>query len=582
MNMKKTKSGVRVLLRTLSVIIALLLSMTLLVGCDTGELENERAALQASLSDAMKEIEALRASQTEAQEKIGQLESSQTESQETIDRLESSQAEAEEKIDQMEASRTELQETIDRLEEQNEEALAQLEQLKAEDQAIRDYIDGGNMFVLVENQWITPYNAEDVLQDGGSISYDATNQVLTLNHANVTVKDSFLRAFGDLSLKLIGENKITVEASEEKQIVGILCGDGQVRYDLFLWGEGSLELTMKTEANSVLAVGVSAAELTVQSESLTVLAGRTTGRSSAIQCDQASFSETAVSLRSEGIVNNEGLRVSDALYLDQSSLVVQNTIAATQNEGIWTGGSICLTASSVQVDVEHGEGTFHSVYSKGSISLDENSTLEGEKVVALNGVWEPEDSDKIRIYIDQGHNPSYHHNSGAQGNGLFEENLTYEIGHLLADLLEQDGRFLICLSRPTEDTVLGTDKDSSLEARVQGAKDFEADYFISIHINAFELSSAHGTEVYTLSSEGEAYLFGSSILKGLIDETEMKDRGVKTSAFYVLKHATMPAALLELGFITNPDDAAMLDEHPELFAQGIYNGILAHFNLSAE
>ena len=62
----------------------------------------------------------------------------------------------------------------------------------------------------------------------------------------------------------------------------------------------------------------------------------------------------------------------------------------------------------------------------------------------------------------------------------------------------------------------------------------------------------------------------------------MKDRGMRTSAFYVLKYATMPAALLELGFITNPDDSAMLDEHPELFAQGIYNGILAHFNLSAE
>ena len=89
---------------------------------------------------------------------------------------------------------------------------------------------------------------------------------------------------------------------------------------------------------------------------------------------------------------------------------------------------------------------------------------------------------KIRIYIDQGHNPAPHHNTGAEGNGLYEQDLTFDIGHRLAALLAEDGRFEVCLSRPNEDSVLGTDNVSSLQARVDGAIDFEADYFISLHI----------------------------------------------------------------------------------------------------
>jgi N-acetylmuramoyl-L-alanine amidase len=47
----------------------------------------------------------------------------------------------------------------------------------------------------------------------------------------------------------------------------------------------------------------------------------------------------------------------------------------------------------------------------------------------------------------------------------------------------------------------------------------------------------------------------------------------------VLKNATMPAVLVEMGFISNRMDAALMSEHPELFAIGIYNGILNYFGL---
>ena len=188
--------------------------------------------------------------------------------------------------------------------------------------------------------------------------------------------------------------------------------------------------------------------------------------------------------------------------------------------------------------------------------------------------------EKIKIYIDQGHNPTGYHNSGAVGNGLYEQDLTFEIGILLAELLEADGRFEICLSRPTASTVLGENPDESLDARVEGAKNFGADYFISLHINSFSDETVRGIEVHTAEQEGEAYDFGNSLLQALAASTDLRNRGMRgNSELRVLKKATMPAALVEMGFISNADDAALLSEHPELFAEGLYHGILSYFEL---
>lgn len=206
--------------------------------------------------------------------------------------------------------------------------------------------------------------------------------------------------------------------------------------------------------------------------------------------------------------------------------------------------------------------------------------LKEELQTLLDRLPPDEPTDRIKIYIDQGHNPSSFHNAGAEGNGLYEQDLTFTIGSLLAALLEEDGRFTVCLSRPTASTVLGTDYDSSLDARVQGAEDFGADYFISLHVNAHTEEPANGIEVLVAEQGSTSYTFGSSLLDGLIRSTNLYDRGVKLSPnLRVLKNTTMPAALLEMGFITNVGDATLLAEHPELFAQGIYAGILSYFEL---
>ena len=182
----------------------------------------------------------------------------------------------------------------------------------------------------------------------------------------------------------------------------------------------------------------------------------------------------------------------------------------------------------------------------------------------------------IKIYIDQGHNP-VNPNAGAEGNGLREQDVVYRIGRELAALLEADPDYEVRLSRPTAQTQLGNSLNSSLRTRVQEANAWGADYFISLHTNASEITSASGTEAYVYSRQGAAFELAQRIVEGVTNVTGLPNRGTFVrSGLYVLRKTAMPAVLAELGFITNPGDAALMNENPRLFAQGIYQGLQAY------
>ncbi len=182
----------------------------------------------------------------------------------------------------------------------------------------------------------------------------------------------------------------------------------------------------------------------------------------------------------------------------------------------------------------------------------------------------------IKIYIDQGHNP-LNPNAGAEGNGLREQDIVYAVGIELAELLRQNPNFEVRLSRPTPDTQIGTSNTTSLRLRVEDANSWGADYFISIHTNASSIPSATGSEAFAFSSPSAAFSLGEDILYWLNRTTGLRNRGMQVrSGLYVLRRTRMPAVLVELGFITNPGDAALMSERPDLFAEGIYEGILEY------
>ena len=182
----------------------------------------------------------------------------------------------------------------------------------------------------------------------------------------------------------------------------------------------------------------------------------------------------------------------------------------------------------------------------------------------------------IKIYIDQGHNP-LNPNAGAEGNGLREQDIVYAVGIELAERLRANPNFEVRLSRPTPDTQIGTSNTTSLRLRVEDANRWGADYFISIHTNASTIPSATGSEAFAFSAPSAAFSLGEDILYWLNRTTGLRNRGMQVrSGLYVLRRTAMPAVLVELGFITNPEDAALMSERPDLFAQGIYEGILEY------
>ena len=185
----------------------------------------------------------------------------------------------------------------------------------------------------------------------------------------------------------------------------------------------------------------------------------------------------------------------------------------------------------------------------------------------------------IKIYIDQGHNPQGV-NAGAEGNGLREQDVNYEVGIYLAELLRENGNFDVRLSRPTPETTLGTSNATSLQARVNDANSWGADYFISIHSNASENPAANGTEVYVYSKSSRAYPLAQDIQNEIVERLGTRDLGVKENpSLYVLRRTNMPALLVELAFITNAADAELLRDDRYLFAYAIYQGILKYFDI---
>jgi N-acetylmuramoyl-L-alanine amidase len=187
----------------------------------------------------------------------------------------------------------------------------------------------------------------------------------------------------------------------------------------------------------------------------------------------------------------------------------------------------------------------------------------------------------IRIFIDQGHNPVGYHNSGAEGNGLYESDINYIVGRYLADLLEADPRFDVRTSRNYSTEVLGTDNITSLNERVTMANEWPANYFISIHSNSNPSPIINGSEVYVASLYSEAYWLGNEILNEIVRRVNTTNNGLHLNpSLYVLRKTTMPSLLVELGYLSNPTDAWILANKQYAFAYAIYSGLLKYFGLA--
>ncbi len=150
-----------------------------------------------------------------------------------------------------------------------------------------------------------------------------------------------------------------------------------------------------------------------------------------------------------------------------------------------------------------------------------------------------------------------------------------------------------------------TDTFVPLEKRSGFAAKAGADLFVSIHADGAADSSAHGVETFAMTVAGgdssnyygqggdkstgkgnqhdaANAVLGFSLQSNLLKTSKRSDRGLRRARFSVLKNAPCPAALVECGFLTNPEEEALMIDanYREAVARGISNGILGYITLA--
>jgi N-acetylmuramoyl-L-alanine amidase len=190
------------------------------------------------------------------------------------------------------------------------------------------------------------------------------------------------------------------------------------------------------------------------------------------------------------------------------------------------------------------------------------------------------------IVIDPGHGGG---DPGAAHNGLVEKVLTFDIAQRLKTLLVAQG-WTVRLTRDSDidpvspdnlarmrsDGKPNPDDRAYLQTRCDVANLGGARLFISIHVNSAPSTSAAGTTFYWYKPQDAA--LAQALERAVIPLAGTQDDGTRHENFYVVRHTTMPAVLVETAFITNPGDVALLRQPSFLqsVAQGLANGVKAY------
>ena len=183
------------------------------------------------------------------------------------------------------------------------------------------------------------------------------------------------------------------------------------------------------------------------------------------------------------------------------------------------------------------------------------------------------------ITIDPGHGGS---DPGAIGpNGTMEKDITLAISKKLKAALEAKGA-KVNMTRTTDVYVYGPNASGpdELQARVDVGTANKSDIFVSVHINSFSNPNVGGISTYYYDKTQYDTRLASRIQAKIADESGFAgDRGIQPGNLYVLRRSLMPAILLELGFISNPKEEALLkkDNVQQQFADEVAAGIESYF-----
>ncbi len=170
------------------------------------------------------------------------------------------------------------------------------------------------------------------------------------------------------------------------------------------------------------------------------------------------------------------------------------------------------------------------------------------------------------VMIDPGHGGP---DVGATRNGIYEKDIVLAMSQQLGRILQQMG-YSVMYTRTG-------DIDLDLEPRVQIAENARASAFVSVHVNSLEANSSqvNGVETYYAPNASLGKNLAEFVHAQILASTGANDRGVRSARFHVITKTSMPAILVETGFITNPSEASKLvsSAYQQRMAEAIARGV---------
>jgi N-acetylmuramoyl-L-alanine amidase len=172
----------------------------------------------------------------------------------------------------------------------------------------------------------------------------------------------------------------------------------------------------------------------------------------------------------------------------------------------------------------------------------------------------------MKVFLNPGHAPNGQPDPGACGCGLRESDVAAQIGRLVEGYLTAAGLDVMTLQSDSLDEVCDT------------ANEWGADVFVSIHCNSAASEFARGVETFSFPGSIGGRDIAGCIQRQIVGafskiDDDFPDRGLKEANFYVVRNTDMPACLVEMAFISNEEDAALLKYHADDFARAIARGV---------
>lgn len=280
--------------------------------------------------------------------------------------------------------------------------------------------------------------------------------------------------------------------------------------------------------------------------------------------------DKVLTIKFNNSLNNKTINNSNILVLDEDNKAVNiNVNIGVDNKSI--------IVSSVD-NYEYGK-SYTLIITKG-VQSSTGKSLSKPVRMKFTTVNENKRVSPITITIDAGHGG---YDSGAVGpTGVLEKNITLPIALKVGEILSKSG-INVVYTRMSDNVVWPSNEGADLQKRCDISDNANADYFVAIHANSADEPRVNGLETYYFEGSSKGEKLAKSVQQELLQTTGLRDRGVKTEGFYVLKNTNAVAILTEVGFISNPEQEKVLNtpEYQNKYAEAIATGILKYLGIKS-